>query len=140
MPTYIRSDQAQILVEVSGVTLDKESWSIMEGGDQTAESAQAFPGGQKPLIALGGFPKRSTITVQRPWTDVLYGAYKTLDGKVGQATVTVAYQNQNSNREPIGTPITYTGVLQSVSRPNYKAGTSEEAKLMITVDPNGEIG
>jgi len=139
VPVYFRSDQAQILVEIKGVTLDKESWSVMEGGDNTAEEAQTFPGGMKPLVALGGFPKRSKITVSRPWQDTLVTAYKQIDPLVGKAVVTVSYQVLNSNKEPFGEPINYEGILDSVTRPNYKAGTSEEAMLVITVSPNGEI-
>lgn len=136
---YIRSDQAQINVEVAGVTLDTESWSSLEGGDNTPETAQVFPGGQKPVVALGGFAKPTPLTVMRPWSEALIKPYKELWSRAGQAAATVTYRNQNANREPIGEPVTYTGVLGTVTRPGYKAGTSEEAKLQITVDLNGEL-
>jgi hypothetical protein len=139
MPTFVRSDQAQISVEVEGVTIDKESWGSMEGGDNVAEEATAFPGGMKPQVALGGFPKRGPLTITRPWADTLINVYKALDGRVGLSKVTASYQNLNANKEAVYTPYTYTGVLTSVLRPNYKAGTSEEAHLTITIATDGEI-
>ena len=137
---YIRSDQALINVEVVGVGLDKEPWSSMEGGDNTPETAQAFPGGMKPLVALGGFPKPTPLTVMRPWSESLIKPYKELWSKAGQAEVKASYRMLNANKEPIGETVSYTGVLGTVTRPGYKAGTSEEAKLSLTVDLHGEIG
>ena len=84
MAQYIRTDQAQINVEVPGVAFDKESWDVLEGGDNVAEEASVFPGGMKPLVQLGGFPKRSAITVMRPWADTLVPLYKALDAAVGR--------------------------------------------------------
>ena len=136
---YLRSDQALIHVEVAGVPLDKEPWSSLEGGDNTPEVAQAFPGGMKPLKALGGFPKPSPLTVMRPWEESLVAVYKKLWAGAGSAEVKVSYRTLNANKEPIGEPVAYTGVLGTVTRPGYKAGTSEEAKLSITVDLDGEL-
>ena len=136
---YIRSDQALINVEVAGVGLDKEPWSSLEGGDNTPESAQAYPGGMRPLVALGGFPKPTALTVTRPWTESLIKPYKELWPLAGRAKAKVSYRALNANREPVGETVSYTGVLGTVTRPGYKAGTSEEAKLQITVDLDGEI-
>ena len=139
MPTYIRTDQASIGVSVQGVTLPTESWALMEGGDNVSEEATAFPGGMKPQLALGGYPKRGPLTISIPWADNLIGLYKALDARVGISKVTASYQPLNANKEPLGAPITYTGVLTSAVRPNYKAGTSEEAHLQITVATDGEV-
>jgi hypothetical protein len=119
--------------------MDKEPWSSMEGGDNTPEVAQAFPGGMKPLKALGGFPKPTPLTVMRPWEESLVAVYKKLWSAAGSAEVKASYRLLNANKEPIGEPVAYTGVLGTVTRPGYKAGTSEEAKLSITVDLDGEI-
>jgi hypothetical protein len=119
--------------------MDKETWSMLEGGDNVAEQAQAFPGGGKPLVALGGYAKPSQLTVERPWEETMVRLYATLWPKVGQAEMTVSYQARNAEREPFGPIVTYTGVLGSIMRPNYKEGTSEEARIKIVVDLNGEI-
>ena len=136
---FIRSDQAVIHVKVAGVTLDTEPWSSLEGGDNTPEMVQAYPGGMKPLVSLGGFPKPTPLTVTRPWEEALIKPYKQLYKNAGQAEAEVSYQALNAEKKPYGEVVTYTGTLGTVTRPNYKAGTSEEAKLTITVDLHGEI-
>jgi len=136
----LRSDQALINVEIAGITLDKEPWSELTGFDNTPESTPAFPGGMKPMSELGGFAKPTLGTVSRPWSESLIRPYKEMWTKAGNAPVTVTWRALNANKEPIGEPIVYTGVLGTPTRPGYKAGTSEEAKLQITVMPNGEIG
>lgn len=135
----IRSDQALIFVEFVGVTSTKTPWAMLDGGDMVAESTQAFPGGSKPLVALGGFAKPSPLTVERPWEESLIVLYKTLFSKVGALEASISYQASRNAGEGYGPVTTYTGVLSSVTRPNYKAGTSEEAKLKCIFDINGEI-
>ena len=100
-----------------------------------------FPGGMRPQVQLGGFPKRGAITVSRPWstTWVQNKLFKLLDAKTGLAKAEVSYTALDAEKKPVGDPITYTGVLTGVKRPAYKAGTSEEAHLQITIAPEGEI-
>ena len=141
--TYVRSDQAQIVVELTGSNKSALNpaiyWSSLEGGDNVPEVAVAFPGGMAPLVPLGGFPKPTPLTVSRPWEEALIAPYKVLWEVAGRESVQVSYQILNANREPYGPKVTYTGILGTVTRPNYKAGTSEEAKLTITVELNGAI-
>lgn len=137
MPTYLRSDSARVQVTVSGVTLPSDSWSKMEGGDNVAETTQLNPGGMAPAVALGGLPKRSDMTVERPWSDALIGAFKALDQATGAATVTATYTNLDANKNPIpGSGVTYTGVLKQVTRPNYDASSSTAATLAIVFEAN----
>jgi hypothetical protein len=139
VPLY-RSDQALIYVEVSGVTLDKEPWSEFEGGDPQVTSVPAFPGGMKPLVELGDFPKPSPITVGRPWSDVLAAAYKAIYRRAGIGEAKVSYQLLSASKEPVGEVFSFTGILGTPTRPGYKAGTSEEAMLKLVINPHGEIG
>ncbi len=137
--TYYRSDQASIGVEVSGVTLDHESWDVLEGGEATVEGVQLLPGGMAPMIAKGGIPKRSPLTVKRLWSEALIKIFGQLDGVSGTAAVTVKYTVLNSRVSATPHVITYTGVLGSVSRPNYEASKAEAAFLMITVEADGAV-
>lgn len=136
---YYRSDQAQISVTVEGVAIDNVSWDSMEGGENEVEGLDILPGGMAPQIALGGIPKRKPVTIQRVWSDTLIGVYKALDAVAGNAAVTASYTVLGTNKKPAFSPITYTGVLGTVTRPNYKAGTSEEAFLQLMVHLNGEV-
>lgn len=136
---YLRSDQAEIHVEVTGVALDKESWDMMEGGDPVAEETVVFPGGMNPQVALGGLPKWSPVTVERTWSESLGADYKTLANAAGSAPCTVSYIMLNANKIPTGQVYTYTGVLASCERPKYKSSESTDAYLKLTIGVNGQV-
>ena len=138
MPTYYRSDQAEIHVEITGIALDHESWDMMEGGDPVAEETVVFPGGQVPQVALGGLPKWSMVTVERAWSEALAGVYKQIANSAGSAPMTVSYI-QRSGGKPTGVVDTYTGVLTSAERPKYKASESTDAFLKLTMGCNGSV-
>lgn len=139
MAVYYRSDQARIGVEVTGLTLDKESWDVLEGGDQVVEGVTLLPGGMAPQVARGGIPKRSAITVKRLWSESLINLYKKLDESAGNAPITVTYTVLNNRNSATTFTITYTGVLENVSRPNYDATKAEAAYLTITAQLEGGI-
>lgn len=139
MAVYFRSDQTTISVTVAGVALDNLSWDVMEGGDNTVEGLTLLPGGMAPQVAKGGIPKRSPLTIKRLWSEALILQYKALDAVAGNAEVKAAYTVLNTNKTPAFSPISYTGVLGTVSRPNYDAMKSEAAYLTIMVDMNGEL-
>jgi hypothetical protein len=139
MARIYRSDQVSIHVTIRGVTLDTESWDMLEGGDNKAEEVTVFPGAMAEQVALGGIPKRSPITVERLWADSLIGAYKQIEGLVGKAEVEASYTVLGPAGESTGNTFNYTGVLTGCTRPNYKAGTSEEAKLSLEFSLNGSV-
>lgn len=136
---YFRSDQSSIGVTVEGVTIDNASWDVLEGGENTVDEVTLLPGGMAPQVAKGGIPKRSTATVKRLWSEPLILKYKELDAVAGNAAVTITYTVLNTNKTPAYAPITYTGVLGTVTRPNYDATKSEAAYLQIMVALNGEL-
>ena len=138
---YYRSDQTAIAVTVAGINLDKESWDVLEGGENTVEGITLLPGGMAPQVAKGGIPKRSPITVKRLWSESLILVYKELDEVAGNAEVKVTYTVLGTNKvAAAGLPqFTYTGVLGTVSRPNYDAMKSEAAYLSIMCDLNGAL-
>lgn len=140
MPTYFRSDTARVQVTVAGISLPSDSWSKMEGGENAAETSQLLPGGMAPAVALGGLAKRTDLTVHRPWSDVMAGAYKALDQAVGAATVTASYVVLDNNKQPVANAsVTYTGILKSVTRPNYDSSSSTEALLQLVFECNEVI-
>jgi hypothetical protein len=139
MPTYIRSDQAEIHVSPSVIALDKESWDMMEGGDPVATETPIFPGGMEPQVELGGLPKWTPLTIERAWSETLAGVYKALANAAGSEPITASYIILGVNKIPTGQVYTYTGVLLSCERPKYKASESVEAMLKITVGINGQV-
>lgn len=139
MAVYFRSDQASIGVTVEGVSLGNESWDVLEGADNAVDVITLLPGGMAPQVAKGGIPKRSNGTVKRLWSESLILQYKALDAVAGNANITVTYTVLNTNKTPAFAPITYTGVIGTVSRPNYDATKSEAAYLTVEFGLNGEV-
>jgi len=131
---------ASIGVEVTGVALDHLSWDSMEGGDNTGEDKPVFPGGMSPQAQLTQIPKRSPLTVTRLWSPALVAEYKALDALACQAAATATYTLLEPNGKPTGFVATYTGILLSVERPNYKSGPGgEESFLTLMIGLNGPI-
>ena len=119
-----------------------ESWDVLEGGENTVEGLTVLPGGMVPQVALGGIQKRSPLTVKRLWAESLIIKYKELDELAGQAECKVTYEvknKRNSEATFTGSKITYSGVLGTVTRPNYDAMKSEAAYLQIMVDLSGTL-
>lgn len=140
MPTLYRSDQARIQVSVAGVQLDNLSWDKMDGGDNVAPSTSHLPGGMQPQVELGGFPRRSTMTVERAWSDMLIGAYKQLDNGSGRLRATVTYTVLDANANPVpSSTLTYTGVLLETRRPGYDSSSNSAAMLQLTIGLDGPI-
>lgn len=140
MPRFFRTDQAAIHVTVAGVTIDDNVWDTMEGGDRSSDGVNYLPGGMAPSVELGGLPKRSDLTISRIWSDTMIAAYKALDNGCGKAAVTASYTNLDANGTMVpNSTITYTGILKSVTRPNYDSNSSGEAKLTIVVGLNGQL-
>lgn len=132
-----RSDQASIGVTVTGVNLGNESWDVLEGGAQEVEVVMVLPGGMEPQVALGGIPKRSVLTVKKLWSESMINEFQLLDSVAGNAFTTVTYTVLGVNHKPAFPAYTYTGVLGTVTRPNYDAMKSEAAYLEISVGLNG---
>lgn len=135
-----RSDMGHISVSVAGVTIDNVSWDSMEGGDITVDSQNYNPGGMVPAVSLGGKRSRSTLTIERVYSDTLVGAYIALDNAAGIAAVTASFQTLAADHKtPVGNPITYTGTLGTVTRPKYDSTSSSPQMLQIVVDCNEAI-
>jgi hypothetical protein len=135
VPSY-RSDQFNLQVAVSGVTLDTTSWDSVTGGDLSVSSENFNPGGQQPAIALGGKRSRSDMTVKRIWSDTLIGAYLALDSAAGSAPVTISVQTLGAGKAPVGAPLVYTGILGNVTVPPRDSTSSSPISLELTVSMN----
>lgn len=140
MARIFRSDQIALHVTVAGVPLDSEVWDMLEGGEITNEEVIVYPGAMQEQIALGGVAKRSPIMVERLWSETMIASYKALERAcVVAAAVTVSYALLEPDQAASDLVFTYTGVAAGLTRPNYKSGTSEEARLQLKVSPNGAM-
>lgn len=118
------------------MSIDTTSWDSVTGGDLTVEQQNFNPGGQQPAIALGGKRSRSDMTVKRIWSDDLIAAYIALDNVAGSAPVTISVQTLGAGKQPIGSPLVYTGVLGNVTPPPRDSTSSSPVYLEMTVGMN----
>lgn len=134
---FYRSDQGKIYLSVAGVSsLDNKSWDKFEGGDLTPDSPGPYnPGNMKPSLAVGGLRKRSNATIQRAWSESLMGAYFDLDLAAGQAAFTCSYTPVKADGvTATGLTIVYTGILLTVTRPNYDSTSSAVVLLQCELE------
>ena len=135
MPSY-RSDMFQLQVSVAGVNIDTISWDSVEGGELQSDDTSFNPGGMQPQIALGGKRSRSAMTVKRIWSDALLGSYVALDNVAGNAPVTISVQTLSASKQPVGSPLVYTGILQTCTRPGFDSSSSSVVYLQLVVGMN----
>lgn len=134
-----RSDQCIIHLDVVGVPLPAIPWDKMEGGEKKADGLAVFPGGSLDQVELGGIAKREPLKLSVKWSDSFIAQWKTLDNITGRGVATASYSITDVNYAPTGEGATYTGKILEVARPNYEAGKSEEALLLVTIGLNGPI-
>jgi hypothetical protein len=114
---YIREDQADIHVTVNGVTYGG-SWRTFDGGDLSAATEKARPGGAVE-VDVGGPASRSDITCTIELTDTVVGWHKALEHLVGEGAAKVGLTFVTGvARIPTGDTQTYIGTLKQASLPN----------------------
>jgi hypothetical protein len=134
MPIYTSKD-FRIHLQVAGVTYDTVSWDKFTGGNVVGENQQYNPGGAMPQVVVGGLRKRGPATLERAWDDSLIGAYLAFDAAVTFASVTCSITPLKGKAQN-GGPFTYTGVLESVTRPDADSNTSNVAMMTAIVTLN----
>jgi hypothetical protein len=131
-----RSDQALITVNIPGITIDTEPWDLWEGGEKKAESLKVFPGGMKDGVELGNTPSREPLKIGRKWCDPLIVTFKAIEALVGNGQIEASRTTLNANKQPVGSPITQSGIILEAGEVKYKAGPAEELMFMITIGPH----
>jgi hypothetical protein len=134
VPTYLRQDQATISVPVLPVQLPfVKSWATLEGGDLESEDTKTRPGGMLGQVNLGGPTTRSDATVMRPYTAELHPYIVALEEIAGQGVMNITYTILNAVGQTIGPVVTLTGLLKSVTRPNFDSNATGAAMLTLVM-------
>jgi hypothetical protein len=134
------SNQWRIQVSVDGLGLDTVSWDKASGGDIVADNQTYAPGGMQPSITTGGLRKRNPITVERVWSDSLISKFIALDNAAGITAGTISLTPIKSDRRTnASSPVVYTGVLQTVTRPNADSSASNLENLVLIFTLNETV-
>lgn len=134
------SNQWRIQVSVAGVGLDSVSWDKASGGEIVADNQTYNPGNMAPQVTVGGLRKRGDLTVERVWSDALIGKFVALDAAAGVANATVKLTPIKADRKTAASPpITYTGVVKQVTRPQSDSSASTLETLAVIVSVNESL-
>lgn len=132
------SANSKIMVKVSGVTIDNQTWDKFSGAGHTSETSVYNPGGMVSSVAVQGVTKRSPATLERAWDDTLIGSYLDLDRALNQpVSITVTPLKNRTTSGPAKR--TFTGILKEVTPPGSDSTSSTIEMLSITVELNEPV-
>jgi hypothetical protein len=132
---YLRADQADIRVTVDNVPYG-DSWRTASGGNLKANSSKVRPGGMGRQVAVGGPAERDNVTVGIEMSDIVAGWHATLESKIGNGRVKVAYQFLGPDRTPVGPTHTIKGTLDEANLPDNDSddGDVGDYELVVLCD------
>lgn len=124
------------------LTIDGESfgiWDKLSGGAITSSELKYRPGGMRPARSLGGSKSVENITITRLYDDVVDGFLTRLESKVGNGRCVATKQLLTTKGAPIGSPLVYTGVLQTVTPPDADSESDDAGLLAVEISTDGQV-
>jgi hypothetical protein len=128
--------------EVS-VTLDGRSlgiWDTISGGAITSAELKYRPGGMRAQRSLGGSKTVENVTIARLYDEEVHALMPSLEGAVGNGRIVASKQLLTPKGAPVGSPLVYSGTLQSVSPPDHDSESDDAGRLEIEVSTDGTVG
>jgi hypothetical protein len=113
----------------------RDPWMKFEGGNKTTESGKIHPGGMADAVALPGLPDVEDITLTRDYDPVRDQALRrTLARQADDGVVAgVQVQDLGYNKQPIGTPDSFTGILKAVGYPQRDSESVTGQTWTVTI-------
>lgn len=132
------STERNFLVTVTADGDPAGTFDSFEGGDGDSEETRYAPGGMGDEESLGGRQTRENFTVgrrYRPERDATL--FRRLDSRRGSAVITASRQALDRDKNPVGTPDVFRGVLKKVTGPKHDSMGNDVAKFTLEVAPDG---
>lgn len=130
--------QRQFLWSVAGID---GYWSTKAGGDTTAETSDAFNGGDPVPEKLGSNPTTGNITLTRPYKASLRAVEDRLTPLVGEWRTTVVGSDRDKAGIPVGKPRTYhDALLMRIKGVDYDESSGEPTNFEIELAIPGAAG
>lgn len=127
-----RQDQWRTTLVVEGV--DYGVFDGHTGGAVDSEEVRHREGGMGAELSLGGFVSIENVTLTRLYKrERDHARYPELVAQIGRGRATTVMQPLDPHRAAFGRPITYTGTLKRVSRPEHDSNSADGAMLEIEV-------
>lgn len=128
----MRSDQWKWTVSVDDEELG--TFDKAEGGEWDSEATAYRPGGMGPQVSLGGFTSTGNITFSRLYElERDHANIGWLRSRRGKGKVSASGQPLDTDGNPFGSPLPYTGVLKRVKAPDHDSESSSAALLELEV-------
>lgn len=114
------------------------TWDMLEGGDGDSEAGSYAPGGMGDDEPYGGKKTRDNFTLTRAYKierDAVL--YKRLDSQRGVAEISASRHPLDRDKNPVGPPDIFKGILKKVTGPKHDSNGSDAAKWSLEVTPDG---
>lgn len=114
-------------------------WDTLGGGESDSEETKYRPGGMQPAVSLGGSRTIGNLTLARLLTREDWDFMHEAMNNTGVWRVTVSRQPLDADGNPFGRPLTYRGVLKTVTPGDTDSNSSDAQTWEIVVSTEGSV-
>lgn len=133
----MRQDQGVVSLTVDGRQIPI-TFSKRGGGTADSEENKYAPGGNQPEKAQGGRQTVENVTLAGEYQPEIHQTIVSwMESRRGIGKATCVEQPTDDEGDPAGAPETWTGVLKSVTRGEYEAGSNDTRELELEISTNG---
>lgn len=123
-----------------GTLGDLGTFEVLTGGNATSETTDYAPGGMAPRQQLEGEQTIEDLTVGRVFIrERDRPIWAALLASRGQARMSIGETFLDRARNPVGAPVTYTGLVGEVTRPDYDSESTDPARYNIVLRAVPEV-
>lgn len=134
----MREDTYEVSLTIDGVNFG--IWDGISGGAINSAELKFRPGGMRPQRSLGGSKTVENVTLKRLNDEEVMAMMPALEDKVGNGACVASKQLLTPKGAPIGSPLVYTGTLQSVNPPDHDSESDDAGMLEIEISTDGNVG
>jgi len=137
-----RRDTFRVTVEVrdpKGGIHKLGVWDKRSGGEVDTDIYKYKPGGMAPQVSLGGSKTIGDLTISRLYRHKR--DHLMLQNEInwaGRARVTVSQHILDIDGNEFGSPITWVGILKTVTPPDHDSESTDPAMIELVISPNGD--
>jgi len=133
-----RQDQRRVSLVIDGE--DTGVWDMKTGGMMDSEESKFRPGGMAEQVTLGGSQNLENLPVSRLF--VLRRDLPRIKGwynRAGKASVVAVEQYLDTDGRRFGDPLSYSGILKSVTAPEHDSESNDPAMVEVEVSLAGPV-
>lgn len=133
----MRQDQWSNTVTINGRPMGV--WDTLDGGESDSEETKYKPGGMQPEVSLGGSRSIGNLTLSRLLSRQDWDFMHEAMNHTGNWRATVSRQPLDADGNPFGRPLTYRGVLKTVTPGATDSNSNDAQTWEIVVSTEGSV-